>query len=68
MAVVATNLKKGQCIRYNNELSIVLATDHRTPGKGNAKPRACAGESVSSPSRRSGEVGVNQPLLPGVTA
>jgi elongation factor P len=36
MAVVATNIKKGQCIRYNNELSIVVGTDHRTPGKGNA--------------------------------
>jgi len=36
MAVVATNIRKGQCIRHNNELGIVLDTDHRTPGKGNA--------------------------------
>ena len=36
MAIVATNIKKGQCIKYNNELGIVLDTDHRTPGKGNA--------------------------------
>ncbi|CAN5213969.1 elongation factor P [soil metagenome] len=36
MAVVATNIKKGQCIKYNNELGIVLDTEHRTPGKGNA--------------------------------
>lgn len=36
MAVVATNLKKGQCIKYQNELGIVLGLEHRTPGKGNA--------------------------------
>lgn len=36
MAVVATNIKKGQCIRYNNELCIILGIEHRTPGKGNA--------------------------------
>ena len=35
-AIVATNLKKGQCIKYNNELGIVQGLDHRTPGKGNA--------------------------------
>lgn len=36
MAVVATQIKKGQCIRYNNELNMILGIDHRTPGKGNA--------------------------------
>ncbi len=35
-SVVATNLKKGQCIKYQGETGIVLALDHRTPGKGNA--------------------------------
>ena len=35
-SVVATNLKKGNCIRYQNELGIVQDLDHRTPGKGNA--------------------------------
>jgi elongation factor P len=36
MAIVATNVKRGQCIKHDGELSIVLDTDHRTPGKGNA--------------------------------
>lgn len=36
MAIVATNLKKGQCIEYQGERGIVLGLDHRTPGKGNA--------------------------------
>ena len=36
MAIVATNLKKGQCIKYQGETGIVLGLDHRTPGKGNA--------------------------------
>lgn len=36
MAIVATQLKRGQCISYNNELGIVLGLEHRTPGKGNA--------------------------------
>ncbi len=36
MAVVATNLKKGQCIAYEGDRGIVLQLDHRTPGKGNA--------------------------------
>tara|TARA_R110000850_G_scaffold204570_5_gene330780 strand:- start:4878 stop:5438 length:561 start_codon:yes stop_codon:yes gene_type:complete len=36
MAIVATNLKRGQCIRYKGELGIVLGLEHRTPGKGNA--------------------------------
>lgn len=36
MAIVATNLKKGQCIAYNGEQGIVLNIEHRTPGKGNA--------------------------------
>jgi elongation factor P len=36
MAVVATNLKKGQCIKYEGDRGIVLHLDHRTPGKGNA--------------------------------
>lgn len=35
-SVVATNLKKGQCIKYQGETGLVLALDHRTPGKGNA--------------------------------
>ena len=35
-SVVATNLKKGQCIKYQGETGIVLGLDHRTPGKGNA--------------------------------
>ncbi len=36
MATVATNLKRGQCIKYNNEIGIVTGLEHRTPGKGNA--------------------------------
>ena len=36
MAVVATNLRKGQAIRYDGEMGIVLHVEHRTPGKGNA--------------------------------
>jgi elongation factor P len=36
MAIVATQLKRGQCISYNNELGIVTGLEHRTPGKGNA--------------------------------
>ena len=36
MAVVATNLKKGQCIKYEGDRGIVLGLEHRTPGKGNA--------------------------------
>ena len=36
MATVATNLKRGQCIKYQGESGIVLGLDHRTPGKGNA--------------------------------
>ncbi len=36
MAIVATNLKKGQCIKYEGETGLVLNLDHRTPGKGNA--------------------------------
>ena len=35
-ATVATNVKKGQCIKYEGETGIVLNLDHRTPGKGNA--------------------------------
>ncbi|GAA5495403.1 elongation factor P [Rubritalea halochordaticola] len=36
MAIVATNLKKGQCIKYEGETGVVLNLEHRTPGKGNA--------------------------------
>ncbi|MGJ8697793.1 MAG: elongation factor P [Verrucomicrobiaceae bacterium] len=36
MAIVATNLKKGQCIKYEGERGVVLGLEHRTPGKGNA--------------------------------
>lgn len=36
MAVVATNLKKGQCIKYEGDRGVVLGLEHRTPGKGNA--------------------------------
>ncbi len=35
-SLVATNVKKGQCIKYEGETGIVLNLDHRTPGKGNA--------------------------------
>ncbi|MGJ8676441.1 MAG: elongation factor P [Akkermansiaceae bacterium] len=35
-SIVATNVKKGQCIKYEGETGIVLGLDHRTPGKGNA--------------------------------
>ncbi len=47
MAVVATNLKKGQCIKYDGDLGIVQGLDHRTPGKGNALIMATV-RSVSS--------------------
>lgn len=36
MAIVATNLRKGQCIEYKGEKGLVLHLEHRTPGKGNA--------------------------------
>ena len=36
MAIVATNLRRGQCIDYKGEKAIVLGLEHRTPGKGNA--------------------------------
>lgn len=36
MAVVATQLKRGQCIDFNGEKGIVTHIEHRTPGKGNA--------------------------------
>ena len=36
MAIVATNLKRGQCISYKGETGKVLNLEHRTPGKGNA--------------------------------
>lgn len=36
MAIVATNLKKGQCIKYEGDMGVVLGLEHRTPGKGNA--------------------------------
>lgn len=36
MAIVATNLKKGQCIKYEGDMGVVLGIEHRTPGKGNA--------------------------------
>ncbi|MDP0489677.1 MAG: elongation factor P [Verrucomicrobiota bacterium JB023] len=36
MAIVATNLKKGQCIKYEGDRGVVLGLEHRTPGKGNA--------------------------------
>jgi len=36
MAIVATNLKKGQCIKYEGDRGLVLNLEHRTPGKGNA--------------------------------
>lgn len=36
MAVVATNLRKGQAIRFDGETGVVLHIEHRTPGKGNA--------------------------------
>ncbi len=36
MAIVATNLKRGQCINYKGEIGVVLGLEHRTPGKGNA--------------------------------
>lgn len=36
MAIVATNLKKGQCIKYEGDTGVVLNIEHRTPGKGNA--------------------------------
>ena len=36
MAVVATQLKKGQVIKVQGEAGVVLGLEHRTPGKGNA--------------------------------
>lgn len=36
MAVVATNLKKGNCIKASGDMGIILNLEHRTPGKGNA--------------------------------
>ena len=36
MAVVATKLNKGQCIRHEGDMGVVLHIEHRTPGKGNA--------------------------------
>ena len=36
MAIVATNLKRGQCIKYEGDTGVILNLEHRTPGKGNA--------------------------------
>ena len=36
MAIVATNLKRGQCQVYEGDRGVVLGLEHRTPGKGNA--------------------------------
>ena len=36
MSVVATQIKKGQCIRYQGDIGIIQNLEHRTPGKGNA--------------------------------
>ncbi len=36
MAIVATNLKKGQCIKHDGDTGVILGLEHRTPGKGNA--------------------------------
>ena len=36
MAIVATKLNRGQCIRYEGDMGVVLNLEHRTPGKGNA--------------------------------
>ncbi len=36
MAIVATNLKRGQCIKHDGDTGVILNLDHRTPGKGNA--------------------------------
>ena len=36
MAIVATNLKRGQAVKYNGETGLVTNIEHRTPGKGNA--------------------------------
>ena len=35
-SIVATNVKKGQCIKYQGEFGLALGIEHRTPGKGNA--------------------------------
>ena len=35
-SIVATNVKRGQCIKYEGETGVVLNLEHRTPGKGNA--------------------------------
>lgn len=36
MAVVATNLRKGEAIRVDGDVGLVVHVEHRTPGKGNA--------------------------------
>ncbi len=36
MAIVATKLNRGQCIKYDGDMGVVLNIEHRTPGKGNA--------------------------------
>ena len=35
-SIVATNVKRGHCVKYEGETGIVLHLEHRTPGKGNA--------------------------------
>lgn len=35
-SIVATQVKRGQCIKYEGERGLVLHLEHRTPGKGNA--------------------------------
>ncbi|MCC6352301.1 MAG: elongation factor P [Verrucomicrobiae bacterium] len=32
MAIVANNVRKGMAIKYNNDVCVVLETQHRTPG------------------------------------
>ncbi|MFT5904666.1 MAG: elongation factor P [Cryomorphaceae bacterium] len=36
MAIVATNLKRGQVIKQDGDTGVILNLEHRTPGKGNA--------------------------------
>lgn len=35
-ATVATNIKRGMCMKYEGDVSVIVNLEHRTPGKGNA--------------------------------
>ena len=70
MAIVATKLNKGQCIRYDGDIGVVLGIEHRTPGKGNALIAATirsfnSGNKKTIPFWKSNFLAAHNPGAPG---